>query len=688
MKKNLFFLSFWLIPFSLFSQISDSAVTELQTATITHFMVNDSLLNVPVSISILDEKTIQSNNSTEISWVLNKAPGVFMQSGSINTNRISIRGLGARTPYGTNRIRGFYGNIPLTSGDSETTIEDLDLEQISQIEIIKGPMSSIYGAGLGGAILLHPKKSKFKGSEFRFSTTVGSFELLKNNAGYSWNSDHSSIHYGYSRIQSDGFRENSGYFREGHTISGDAYRNEKHRLSYLFNQTYLKSFIASSINENDFEENPSSAAANWRVAQGYEQYTNWMGGLDYAYQISPKTELAATVYFATKEGYEPRPFDILTQNTQTYGGRIQLSGSSIFNLPFQYVLGGELFQDEYDGKTFENLYETNDGNGSLQGNQLTQTLQDRFFYNLFAQIRIPIYKKWEIQAGLNFNQTQFDLTNAFPQEDFDQFKHAYDPIFSPQVSLLFHPNKNQTFFASYSRGYSYPSIDEMLNEEGRVNTSIRPETGNNLEIGYKLFSPKFHLEISAYRMNVKDLLVSERVAEDQYIGVNAGKTLHQGIEISSHYKFVLHRNWIFTPSVSASIGQYEFEEFKHNGNDYSGNELTGVPANLVTAGFELRMPYGFRWLADYYFVDEFPINDANSVYNQSYQLVNTKLDWEKEFWNQLKVGLSVGVNNLTDTHYASMVLVNATAFGNALPRYYYPGNPVNFYGQLRLSVKL
>ncbi len=688
MNKTLLFLSFLFIQPNLSAQIRDSAITELQTATITHFMVNDSLLNVPVSISILDEKSIQSNNSTEISWVLNKAPGVFMQSGSINTNRISIRGLGARTPYGTNRIRGFYGNIPLTSGDSETTIEDLDLEQISQIEIIKGPMSSIYGAGLGGAILLHPKKSNFNGSEFRFSTTVGSFDLLKNNAGFSWRDDHSSLNYGFSRIQSDGFRKNSDYFREGHTISGDVYRNEKHRLSYLFNQTYLKSYIASSINEIDFQENPSSAAANWQAAQGYEQYTNWMGGLDYAYQLSPKTELAAAVYFATKEGYEPRPFDILTQNTQTYGGRIQLSGSSIFNLPVQFVLGGELFQDEYDGKTFENLYETNDGNGSLQGSQLTQTLQDRFFYNLFAQIRIPIYKKWEIQAGLNFNRTQFDLTNAFPQEDFDQSKHAYDPIFSPQVSLLFHPNKNQTFFASFSRGYSYPSIDEMLNEDGCVNTSIQPETGNNLEIGYKLFSPKFHLEISAYRMTVKDLLVSERVAEDQYIGVNAGKTLHQGIEISSHYKFVLNRNWIFTPSVSASIGQYEFEDFDHNGNDYSGNELTGVPANLVTAGFELRMPYGFRWLADYYFVDEFPINDANTVYNKSYQLVNAKLDWEKEFWKQMKLGLSFGANNLTDTHYASMVLVNATAFGNALPRYYYPGNPVNFYGQLRLRLRL
>src|SRR5690606_2475321 len=241
MKKNLFFLSFWLIPFSLFSQISDSAVTELQTATITHFMVNDSLLNAPVSISILSQQEILSNNSVEVSWVLNKAPGVFMQSGSINTNRISIRGLGARTPYGTNRIRGFYGNIPLTSGDSETTIEDLDLEQISQIEIIKGPMSSIYGAGLGGAILLHPKMNKTKGFEFQFSTLVGSFELLKNNAQLSWTGEKSSINYAYYRVQMDGYSENSDYFREGHTHSGIAFRNEKHQVSYLFHQSYLKS---------------------------------------------------------------------------------------------------------------------------------------------------------------------------------------------------------------------------------------------------------------------------------------------------------------------------------------------------------------------------------------------------------------------------------------------------------------
>lgn len=99
----------------------------LKELVISSYHINDSLLNAPASIAVLTPADIQRNNLSEIAPVLNTIPGVFMQSGSINTNRISIRGIGTRTPYGTNKIRAFYGSIPLTSGDSETTIEDIDL---------------------------------------------------------------------------------------------------------------------------------------------------------------------------------------------------------------------------------------------------------------------------------------------------------------------------------------------------------------------------------------------------------------------------------------------------------------------------------------------------------------------------------------------------------------------------------
>src|SRR5690606_33709464 len=105
--KPWFVWIFLSIPLVTFAQEKDSLPMDLPELLLSSMVVKDSVLNAPVSISILSQQEILSNNSVEVSWVLNKAPGVFMQSGSINTNRISIRGLGARTPYGTNKIRGF-----------------------------------------------------------------------------------------------------------------------------------------------------------------------------------------------------------------------------------------------------------------------------------------------------------------------------------------------------------------------------------------------------------------------------------------------------------------------------------------------------------------------------------------------------------------------------------------------------
>ena len=43
------------------------------------------------------------------------------------------------------------------------------------------------------------------------------------------------------------------------------------------------------------------------------------------------------------------------------------------------------------------------------------------------------------------------------------------------------------------------------------------------------------------------------------------------------------------------------------------------------------------------------------------------------------------VNNVTNEKYASMILTNASGVGNAQPRFYYPGLPINFYGIISLN---
>jgi len=115
---------------------------------------------------------------------MNQIPGVFVFSGALNTNRITVRGIGARTLFGTDKLRMYYEDIPVTDGSGFSSIEQYDLENLSQIEVIKGPKGTAFGSNLGGAIILTPKEALGRSTNFSNNFTMGSFGLLKNNLSF------------------------------------------------------------------------------------------------------------------------------------------------------------------------------------------------------------------------------------------------------------------------------------------------------------------------------------------------------------------------------------------------------------------------------------------------------------------------------------------------------------------------
>lgn len=690
LKKYCLFLVAIFVSLNTFAQEKGKTIDSLKTekleeVVISPLYINTNILDAPASIGILSKSQLLQNNTTDITTVINIIPGVFMQSSNFTTTRISIRGIGARTTYGTNKIRAFYGSIPLTSGNSETVIDDIDLENLNQIEIIKGPLSSIYGAGLGGAILISPQLSKSKGQNAGMSSVFGSYGLLKNSLNYSLNKNEGSLNISYHNLKTDGWRENSSYNREGITLAGELFRKQNSKLTYFTNYTYLKAFIPSSINKNAFENNPESGAPTWVASKGFKEYKSTLGGLAYDFKISDNLNNSTSVFINYKDSNEPRPFDILRQYTFASGARTQFSANfKIKETGIDFIAGAEYFTDTYSGNTFENLYQQNNGQGSLEGNQLTETDQKRHFYNIFSQLKASLSEHFEIQAGINYNKTQFELTNYI--EDSNQ-KYSYAGIFSPQLSFLFKPNKEQTIYFSASRGFSLPATEETLTSEGTINPDIKPENGYNFEIGGKFyfFSKKLYTEIAVYRMEIKDLLVAKRVGDDQYVGANAGKTFHEGIEVTLNHNWQINRFFWMNSYLGASIGNYEFKEFIDNGNDFSGNKLTGVPANKINAGLSFNTSLGIYFNADYQFVDEVPMNDANSAFSDSYTIINLKTGYRFEILQNLTSHIAAGINNVTNEKYASLILLNAVANGNTAPRYYYPGLPVNYYGTISLN---
>jgi len=137
--------------------------------------IQNTMQKTASSVGLISAKEISQTDGVILTPLLNKTAGVYMQQGTLNTNRITIRGIGARSQFSTNRVKAYFEEIPLSTGEGETTLEDIDLSVLNKIEIIKGPNSSSFGAGLGGVINLFGNQSSKENSFVKSSTTVGRF---------------------------------------------------------------------------------------------------------------------------------------------------------------------------------------------------------------------------------------------------------------------------------------------------------------------------------------------------------------------------------------------------------------------------------------------------------------------------------------------------------------------------------
>lgn len=620
---------------------------------------------------------------------VNQTPGVYIQSGAINTNRITIRGVGARTLYGTNKIRAYFNGIPITNGIGETAIDIYDQESLDNIEIIKGPRATEFGTNLGGTILLNPIQPLPGKPDVKNNTTFGSYGLFKNATSVNYRGNGLSVHLHYDHLQTDGFRENSDYNRNGWLLHADYAADKNSIISILFQRVDYFAQIASSIGKTAFDEDRSQAAPNWKSAKGYEDEEQTLIALSYSRRYEESFRNTTSFFYSGVDHYEPRPFNILDEKTSGYGVRsvfskgLRLRSGKTADLH----AGGEWYADQYDWKTIENLYRENNDNGSLEGGLLSKNREFRDYLNIFVSARFPLTTKLGVQAGLNLNTTTYDyneLLASGPGEEGGS--RSFDPVLAPNFNLSYKFTSDHLGYFNISRGFNYPGLEETLTPDGTLNPDIGPEKGWNYEFGGDLsfFQKQLHLNVTVYLMRINGLLVAQRTGEDEYAGRNAGKTKHRGIEIAGDCELRVSPDFTVSPYLHASFDFHRFVDFRDGENDFSGNDLTGVPDKRISAGIRFHYRNGFWLYSGYEHTGRMPMNDANTWYSEAWNLLNLKMGYRKEFSGHFSAEANVGVNNITDEKYASSILINATSADGAEPRYFYPGMPRNYYGGVKL----
>lgn len=654
----------------------------------SHFQ--SKLKEVSASVSVISENLIRSNDGINIAPIINSVPGVYMHNGTLNTNRITIRGIGSRNLFGTSKIRAYYEDIPLTNGSGETTIEDIELQGIARMEILKGPSSSLYGAGLGGSIQLIADKGLFSKQSLQSAYTFGSYGLQKFWINTNLGNKTNAAKLTYSNTQIDGYRDNNELNRQTITLASNHYLNDKNNLNVLANFIDLKAFIPSSLNEDDYINDPTKAAFTWAQSKGFEDYSKFLLGLSWQHEYNQKSKQVSSVFASLLDSYEARPFNILEQVTNAIGLRTRfIQNTPLWQKDLQWTAGLEFFNDLNLLKTYENLYQDSPpGTGSVQGSLLSDFKENRSYFNLFMEAKYHLSPKLLIDFGLNLNQTAYTLYDYFNQGNVDfSGDYRFDAILSPKIGLSYQLSDNSMIFATVSHGFSPPKLEETLLPDGLINNNIQPETGWNYEIGSrgKLIKNIFNYEISLYLMDINNLLVARRIGDDQFIGVNAGNTIHKGIEFVLNYFLINKENLQLSHSNSFSLNDYTFKDFQDLDEDYSGNDLTGVPDKTFYSQLNLDTSFGLYAFLNYQYIGDIPLRDDNSIYADRYQLVNLKTGFRKELGKHLLLDAQIGINNVFDEKYASMLQINAGSFGNNAPRYYYPGNPLNYYASINLK---
>lgn len=653
-----------------------------------HFQ--SELKYISSSIAVIPLSQIKSNDGVNIAPILNSVPGVYMHNGTLNTNRITIRGIGSRNLFGTSKIRAYYGDIPLTNGSGETTIEDIELESIARMEVLKGPSSSLYGAGLGGTIQLIPDKGIFNTDAIASTYTFGSYGLQKFWINANLANKTNSAKISYSNTHRDGYRENNELDRQTLTLASNHYLNEKNNLNIIANFIDLKAFIPSSLNEEDYINEPTKAAFTWGQSKGFEDYTKFLSGVSWQHQYNENSKQISSVFGSLLDSYEARPFNILEQNTTSIGLRTRfIQHVDLFQKDLQWTAGFEFFNDFNKWKTFENLYKDYPpGTGSVKGEALSDFDEKRYYYNLFIEGKYQLTSKLMLDLGVNLNQTTYKIDDNFNEDQNSQSgNYSFDPIFSPKIGLNYQLNQSNMLYASIGHGFSPPKLEETLLPDGLINNDIQPETGWNYEIGSRgtLIKNIFNYEIAVYYMDIDNLLVARRTGDDEFVGVNAGKTIHKGLEVGLNYFLVNRPSVQLSHTNALSIHEYTFDEFQDLDEDYSGNDLTGVPDKTFYSQLHLNTSFGLYTYLNYQFIGEIPLRDDNSIFTDSYQLVNLKIGYKLDVTESFQFDAFIGFNNVFDEKYASMVQINAASFGNSAPRYYYPGEPSNYYAGLNLK---
>ena len=655
----------------------------LSTVRITAFQGRGDAMDVSASIYALKKDQLQWMDPSTLLPAFNMAPGVRLEERSPGSLRMSIRGSLLRSPYGVRGIKFYMDGIPLTDAGGNTYLQSISPEQLSAAEIIKGPVGSLYGAGTGGAVLLHSLSglSDSTQDKLKLSFLTGSFGKI--NPVASWT---------HASANSHSYLSGSYYYSKGDRAEDTTHRMVFHYAGQYALSTHLQLNVISFYSDLNYQT-PGGLTANQLgtdttayplaiIQKAGIKNRTFFGGTSLVYNVSDQISNTTSLLWSHTNFENPFTSNYEKRLENNYGGRTVFTFKDRQSKWWQLLAGMEWLTGKYHIDNYGNQKGQID---TLQYKDRLSTTQ----LSMFTQLNLQMDRsgKWRMQAGLSLNQQRLRYRRTSDANATSDLVAKTKYLWSPKLGLTYQVAPSLAMYATASKGFSTPTLSELHPSDGRFDPSLQPESGWNYEIGLRghLLNGRIAFEASIYDFGLRNAIVRRSDSKDVEYYVNAGKTSQKGAELYVQYH-LLNRiqaaHWLSRVDLTGSWSYqpYKFLRYQVAADSYDGHPLTGVAKNMGAIALDMQAGKGFYLHTQLNMASRIPLNDGSTVYQQPYALLQAKLGYQWRV-HSTEVECYFGVDNILDQVYSLGNDINA--YGG---RYFNPAARRNFFTGLQLSL--
>ena len=671
---------------------SPNEVKTLATIVVTASREGESINNTPAAISQITAKDIEDKHATFIGQLLNQTPGVLMNDLGNEQHMMSIR-----QPITTAAVYQYLEDgisIRPVGVFNHNALYEVNLAGVDNIEILRGPASSLYGSNaIGGTVNFITKAPTLTPTaDIGISASSEGYRRLDVGASNTFDTEygeHGLRLSAYASDRGDSWQDHAESNKQSVTLRHDWRISDATQIKNIFSYNHLEADMTGSLNVDDY---------NKRSGYSYQTFTyRAVDSTRLSSQINHKwsdqQQTQATLYYRDNTTEQNPSYNIRTDirngtPTGTYTGQITENAFQSYGLNVQHsvdldqvkwVVGAMADHSPNQAKTNDIEVFRDPTSLVYTGYQQRQLLRnfnvDVNNQAIYGQANWQVLPNLNLVGGARYDWISYDFDNQLtpsrvtgaPDEK-RNFKKA-----SPQLGVVWNITPKMDVYSNWSQGFVPPEVSSLYGAN-LVTPDLDAATFNNIDAGLRFKLLGLDGEITVYRLQGKDEVISYTKADNTREPRNAGKTLHQGIEIGGTWK--ISDAYDQRVKVSGSIAQHEYEEFQPSPVlNYSANTMPSSPKSFGTIEYQIKPIPELLLSAEGVYVGSYWINDANTEKYNGHTLLNLRANYRNNGYEVFGQIL-----NATDVHYAESTSFsnNQVSYTPAAPRTYLLGLRYHF----------